>query len=356
MEEKIPPNANVDERDPAAPEAGTARPAHESAFNTASEAGGAPDAEPETLPANEGGTTLSSSVEREPEREALTPPEGTAPGVQLAFPPAYEVTIDLTRPESAPPAPQPVVWKGLDVLLFLLFSAIWLFLSQLLSLAGYAALRPLMGWRTPASALVLNENATFVVAAQLVFYAPVLLYIFLVVVLQYHQAFGVGIRWRWPSFRQGVRFLLAGLLLAMVVLAGSAILPDRKDFPMEKLFTSPSAVYAVGGLAVLVAPFMEELVFRGVLFSFFERLGGFRTAVPATAVLFAALHYPEYAGAWTHVFMILVVGLVLSVARAATGSLVPSFLLHTAYNATFIGLLFLGTHGFQNLHGTLDAP
>jgi uncharacterized protein len=125
---------------------------------------------------------------------------------------------------------------------------------------------------------------------------------------------------------------------------------------MEKLFTSASAVYAVGGLAVLVAPFMEELVFRGVLFSFFERLGGFRIAVPGTAVLFAALHYPEYAGAWTHVFMILLVGLVLSIARAMTGSLVPSFLLHTAYNATFIGLLFLGTHGFQNLHGALGAP
>jgi membrane protease YdiL (CAAX protease family) len=227
-------------------------------------------------------------------------------------------------------------------------------LSQFLSFAAYALLRPLMGWHTPPMAL--SENTIFVVATQLVFYAPVLTYIILVVVLQYHQPFGVGIRWRWPAFGQGVRLLLAGVLLAMVVLAGAALIPDRKDFPMEKLFTSPSAVYAVGGLAVLVAPFMEELIFRGVLFSFFERLGGFRIAVPATAILFAALHYPEYAGAWTHVFMILVVGLALSAARASTGSLVPSFLLHTAYNATFIGLLFLGTHGFKNLHAITGGP
>lgn len=331
MEDRIPPHVRIEDLDPAAPAAEAPQPVNESASNLELEAG--PDTGPGGPLANEGAAT------------AVT--DGTEPQVER---------YTLTFLAGSPPAPGPVEWKGLDVLFFVLFSVVWLVLSQFLSLAGYAVLRPLMGWRTPASALAASENAIFVVAAQLVFYAPVLAYIVLVVVLQYHQQFSVGIRWRWPSFRQGMRFLLAGVLLAMVVLAGSALLPDRKDFPMEKLFTSPSAVYAVGGLAVLVAPFMEELLFRGVLFSFFERLGGYRTAVPVTALLFAALHYPEYAGAWTHVFMILVVGLALSVARAATRSLVPSFLLHTAYNATFIGLLFIGTHGFQNLHEALGAP
>jgi membrane protease YdiL (CAAX protease family) len=329
MDDKTPLSDQVEDRDTSPGEAGAANSANDSVSNTALETGEAPPVEGE-LSLIHGSAPAPSFAEGEPE------PAG------------------LTLLASTPHSPQPIDWKGLDVALFLAFSVVWLLLSQFLSLAGYALLRPLMGWRTPPMAL--TENAIFVVAAQLVFYAPVLTYIILVVVLQYHQPFGVGIRWRWPAFGQGVRLLLAGVLLAMVVLAGSALLPDRKDFPMEKLFTSPSDVYAVGGLAVLVAPFMEELVFRGVLFSFFERLGGFGVAVPATAVLFAALHYPEYAGAWTHVFMILVVGLVLSVARASTGSLVPSFLLHTAYNATFIGLLFLGTHGFKSLHGIAGAP
>lgn len=350
MNDKICPDAEMENRDQAPLETGTAEPVRESSINAGSESGA-----PETVGANEGRNSEPSSPEREPEQHALTPPESTSSSLQYPVPGPSEIAIESTPPASAL-GPHPVEWKGLDVLLFLLFSAVWLILSQFVSLAGYSVLRPLVGWRTPPSALVLNENAIFVVAAQLVFYAPVLLYVFLVVVLQYHRSFGVGIRWRSPGFRHGVRFLLAGMLLAMIVLTGSALLPDRRDFPMEKLFTSPSAIYAVGGLAVLIAPFMEELVFRGVLFSFFERLGGFTIAVPGTAVLFAALHYPEYAGAWTHVFMILVVGLVLSVARAMTGSLVPSFLLHTAYNATFIGLLFLGTHGFQNLHGTLGSP
>lgn len=330
MEEKTPLSDKAEDRDPILPEADAGQSVRKSAPSAAFERGFGPHAEPEVPLADDGGQPVSAGADREPEPRILT-------------------SVATT-----PPVPQPVEWKGLDVALFLAFSVVWLVVSQFLSLAGYALLRPLMDWQTPPMAL--TENGVFVVAAQLVFYAPVLVYIILVVVLQYHQPFGVGIRWRWPAFSQGVRLLLAGLLLAMVVLAGSALLPDRKDFPMEKLFTSPSAVYAVGGLAVLVAPFMEELVFRGVLFSFFERVGGFGVAVPATAVLFAALHYPEYAGAWTHVFMILVVGLVLSVARASTGSLVPSFLLHTAYNATFIGLLFLGTHGLKNLHGITGAP
>ena len=330
MDDKTPLSDQLEDRDRPAGEAGATNRADNSVSDGVIET-------EEALPA-EAATPL------------VTHRDGAAPSIAEGEPQRVGVTLLA----STPPVPGPVEWKGLDVALFLAFSVVWLLLSQFLSLAVYAFLRPLMGWRTPPMAL--TENGLFVVAAQLVFYAPVLVYIILVVVLQYRQRFGVGIRWRWPALGQGVRLLLAGVLLAMVVLAGSALLPDRKDFPMERLFTSPSAVYAVGGLAVLVAPFMEELIFRGVLFSFFERLGGFGIAVPATAVLFAALHYPEYAGAWTHVFMILVVGLVLSVARASTGSLVPSFLLHTAYNGTFIGLLFLGTHGLKNLHGVAGAP
>jgi membrane protease YdiL (CAAX protease family) len=330
MENKTPLSDQVEGRDHSAAETGAVNPVDDSTRNEALETGEGLAAEAESPLVIYDAAAAPSFAEGEREHTSLT------------------------LPAAAPPSPAPVEWKGLDVALFLAFSVVWLLLSQFLSLAGYALLRPLMGWHTPPMALA--ENAIFVVAVQLVFYAPELVYIVLVVVLKYHQPFAVGIRWRWPAFGQGVRLLLAGVLLAMVVLAGAALLPDRKNFPMEKLFTSPSAVYAVGGLAVLVAPFMEELVFRGVLFSFFERLSGFRIAVPATAVLFAALHYPEYAGAWTHVFMILVVGLVLSIARASTGSLVPSFLLHTAYNATFIGLLFLGTHGFKNLHGIAGGP
>ena len=243
--------------------------------------------------------------------------------------------------------PEPESWSGRDLLLFVGFSVFWAFLSGFLLLSGYAILRPLMAWTTPPSVLV--ENTFFGLLVQLVLYAPVLAYIILLVTVHYRLPFWTGIRWRWPGGGSAVRLLLGGLLLALAVALGSALLPDRKDFPLEKMFSSPAAAYALGAFAVLVAPFMEELIFRGVLFAFFERLIGLRWAVVGSAVLFAALHYPEYAGAWTHLGMILVVGVVFSLARAMTGSLAPSFLLHTAYNGAFILALFVGTHHFKNL-------
>ena len=109
--------------------------------------------------------------------------------------------------------------------------------------------------------------------------------------------------------------------------------PDTQDFPLEKLFNSRTASYAIGAFAISVAPVVEELVFRGLLFAIFERAVGMRFAVVTTAVLFAGLHVPEYWHAWNHMLMILVVGMVFSLARGMTGSLTPSIILHIGYNS-----------------------
>jgi len=273
---------------------------------------------------------------------------GPAAGPASDIPPAEAGAPAATPPLFAAMGSKPPdLWRARDLLLFVAFSAAWLVASLLLSVAAYAALRPLTGWQTPVSRL--SDNTFFALFVQLVLYAPILLYIFLLVVVHYRQPFWAGVGWRWPGRAQAVKLLFCGVLLAAVVAAGSALLPDRRGFPLERLFSSPLAAYALGAFAVLVAPFMEELIFRGVLFAFCERLAGLRWAVVVTALLFAALHYPDYEGAWTHLGMILIVGLVFSVARGVTGSLAPSFLLHTAYNATFMFALFVGTRHFRNL-------
>ncbi|HUI41676.1 MAG TPA: CPBP family intramembrane glutamic endopeptidase [Terriglobia bacterium] len=265
---------------------------------------------------------------------------------------ASSVGFPLPSFASVPSAP-PVPWRGRDLALFLVFTVFWLLLSQFLSLAGYAALRPVMGWQTPVSAL--DENALFAIVVQLIFYGPLLLFIFLMVGVYYRQPFWEGIRWRWPGGRGALRLVFGGIVLAVGLALASSLTPESKSFPLEKLFSSPVAAYALSAFAVTVAPFMEELIFRAVLFSFFERGLGLTFAVAGTALLFAAMHVPEYWGAWTHVAMILVVGIVFSLARGITGSLAPSVILHAAYNATLMTGLYLGTHHFHNLHALLAA-
>ena len=92
---------------------------------------------------------------------------------------------------------------------------------------------------------------------------------------------------------------------------------------------------------------MEELLFRGLLFAFFEKHGGLTFAVIATALLFAGLHIPEYWGLWDHVVMILIVGVVFSLVRGMTRSVMPSYILHLAYNGTLMLLLYFHTYYFQ---------
>jgi membrane protease YdiL (CAAX protease family) len=72
-----------------------------------------------------------------------------------------------------------------------------------------------------------------------------------------------------------------------------------------------------------------------------------RFAVVLTAVLFAGLHVPEYWHAWNHMIMILVVGLVFSLARGITGCLAPSIILHIGYNAFIMTGLFFSTQHFR---------
>lgn len=264
-----------------------------------------------------------------------------------------DVALEAGPPPFSGPTPrpsprrEPALWNLRDLALFVAFAVVWLFLSQVLSLAAYAALRPVMGWRTPPQAI--GDNAYFALVTQAIFYGPLLLYIVLLIVVHYRQPFWAGIHWRSPGLAQSVKLFFGGILLAFGVLFGFSFLPDHTSFPLEKLFSSPGAAYALGAFAVLVAPFMEELIFRAVFFSFFERRAGMGSAVIGTAVLFAAMHIPEYWGAWSHVLMILLVGLVFSVARGISGSLVPSVILHTAYNAALMSGLFIGTHHFRNL-------
>jgi uncharacterized protein len=248
------------------------------------------------------------------------------------------------------PAPRQI-WRGRDLVIFFVLAVAWLIVSQVGALSAYAILRPIAGWR--ATTADMAQNAVFAVVTQVFYYGPLLLYIFVLVSVQYRLPFWEGIRWRWPGARQAGRIFAGGIVLAVGLLIVEFWLPENKAFPLEKLFSSPAAAYTLAIFSVTVAPFMEELIFRGVLFAFFEKMAGAGFALLSTALLFALIHMPEYWGAWSGLALILVVGLVCSTARAITKSVVPGVILHVAYNGTLMGLLFLGSHHFRNLPALL---
>lgn len=255
-------------------------------------------------------------------------------------------------PEETPPVelkakPLPERWRLRDLLFFILFIPIALVAANLIVFIGYALLGPALHLTT--SIPKLQTNPIFLLTLQFVFYAFLLAYIYLFIKLYYKASFTKALKWKALSAHNALRYLLGGAALSLVVMIVPPLLPEKKAFPLEKMFNSPDSAYAIAAFAVLIAPFMEELLFRGLLFAFFEKHGGLTFAIVSTAILFAGLHIPEYWGAWNHVIMILLVGLTFSIVRGMTGSVTPSFILHLAYNGTLMLLLYFQTQHFHHM-------
>lgn len=268
-------------------------------------------------------------------------------------PPEKAPTPLAAEPEPSPRSltSQAEIWTLRDLLAFLGFAVVALLAANLAVAIAFTLLNAWKGWHMTRSAV--GTNAYLLLSLQTVFYVFLLGFLYLLVVIKYRQPFWRALGWRNPTARQALGYFLGGGVMMAVIRITPPILPDSQNFPLEQLFSSPGAAWAVGAFAVLISPPMEEVIFRGVLFAIFERRVGLRFAVIATALLFAGMHAPEYWQAWNHLFMILVVGLVLSTARGATGSLASSILLHVGYNTGMMAGLFFATQHFHSLQAAL---
>ena len=94
--------------------------------------------------------------------------------------------------------------------------------------------------------------------------------------------------------------------------------------------SAPMLASAMRVLAVcLLGPTAEELVFRGVIFSWLKERIPLTLTIVITAVAWALLHwsYP-----WPVIGVIVVDGFLLGAARARTGSVMPPIIMHAFYN------------------------
>src|SRR5262249_42900185 len=109
-----------------------------------------------------------------------------------------------------------------------------------------------------------------------------------------------------------------------------------------------AARIAIAALAVLTAPLIEEIVYRGVIFSTVEGLMGKATAVVLVTLLFAMVHVPQYWGSVASIAAILSLRLVLTLLRAWTGKLLPCVATHLVYNGIQAVVLLLAPQQAPN--------
>jgi hypothetical protein len=88
-------------------------------------------------------------------------------------------------------------------------------------------------------------------------------------------------------------------------------------------------------MVVLVGPFVEEMVFRGMVLPFASSRWGVAVGTATSAVLFAASHF----SLWRLVPLALL-GVALAWLRTSSDSLVPSIAAHALYNAVAVAAAF----------------
>ena len=197
-----------------------------------------------------------------------------------------------------------------------------------------------------ASIMDVAQKPWIALCAQFGWYVVVAAYMIMFVEGRLHQRFWPAIRWIWPARYWPALVALGVALVSLQGLERFFHLP--KHIPLEDFLSTPLAAILTGIFAISLGPLMEELFFRGFLYPVIARRSGMMVAIVTTSVAFGLIHAAQLAFAWGLVLIILVVGLVLTIVRAKTGSVAASFVVHVAYNSTLVVMGAIASrHGFK---------
>jgi len=144
------------------------------------------------------------------------------------------------------------------------------------------------------------------------------------------------------GYWEGAAFVITGVVLFLVAAPLTKFLGGDKTTQLEQLINSSLASrYTIAFLAVFTAPFVEEFVYRGVVYSALQRAIGTNAAVIFVLGLFTLIHVPQY---WPNLGVISAVALlsiVLTIVRAYSGRLLPCVVIHMSFNAVQALLLLI---------------
>ena len=200
-----------------------------------------------------------------------------------------------------------------------------------------------------------REQSYLTLAAQTLIFGALLAYLSWHVGTRTRAPFWKSIGWRRletggrPRSLVYLGILGAGFVFSAMIEIASGLIGTKAKLPIERLFQDRMAAILLMLMAVLIAPIMEETIFRGYIYPVVARRFGVAAGVVSTGVLFGLLHAPQLWGGWGQIALQVVVGIVFTYARAVTGTVVASYLLHLSYNSFVSLLFFVASHGLRRL-------
>lgn len=123
--------------------------------------------------------------------------------------------------------------------------------------------------------------------------------------------------------------LIAFFAIAALV---SSFIPEGDNELLKILRSSRTATYIIVILATFTAPLVEEVVYRGILYSALQRSIGAAGAIALVTFFFALVHVPQYWGSPGTILLIVLLSLVLTMIRWKTENLMPCIIMHTIFN------------------------
>ncbi len=125
-----------------------------------------------------------------------------------------------------------------------------------------------------------------------------------------------------------------GLAVLMFLIAMLIIYTfGQQETELERILrSSRTAAILTAIVASTTAPLVEEIIYRGILYSALQRVTGAALAVTIVTLLFAGLHVLQYWPNFGAISAITLLSLVLTVVRARTGRLLPCYMIHLVFN------------------------
>lgn len=168
---------------------------------------------------------------------------------------------------------------------------------------------------------------------------------YLVVTEGGRRPFWKTLGWEWPEGTTPITVTLLSVLIAVVLYGfawGVTTLYGGEKTELDLLIES--SIYtriATAFLAFATAPLVEEVIYRGVIYPAVERVTGTGFAIAAVSMLFAGVHVFQYRSNLVVIAVITLLSITLTVARAVTGKLLPSFIIHLIFNGVQSVLIVL---------------
>lgn len=305
---------------------------------------------------------------REPELDPFPAPDETPPQAAQTKDESAELFQFWSRPAAALPARIPHLGHLALMAAFLLIGLVCMTVLMMVAvyfhLDGVTALDQI------------KTNVYYLLGSEAVIYLVAFSFGLIFFPMFWKKSFFAGIQWRGATALQ-LYWKLGAIALGCFVLAAmdNWLLPGPEHAPIEELFRTPSAAWLMFGFGITVAPFFEEMLFRGFLLPSLatawdwaiERSTGKPSrpldanghpqwsitamviaSIP-TSILFALIHADQQGHSLGPFLLLIAVSLILCAVRLKTRSLAASTLVHACYNFLLFSTMLVSTGGFRHL-------